>query len=58
MTLTKSALTLTMRQQFPKVGIELLNQENEKQPFHIPIKVGLIDYEGKAQSFEYDGEAT
>lgn len=48
-------LVLTMRQQFPKVGIELLDKESEKQPFHIPIKVGLIDYEGKAQPFEYDG---
>ncbi|WP_432786910.1 Aminopeptidase N [Oligella sp. MSHR50489EDL] len=46
---------LSMQQSCPKVGVETLAADYEKLPFHIPIKVALIDTEGKALPFEYQG---
>lgn len=31
-------------------------EKAEKDPFHIPIRLGLLDHEGKPLSFEYEGE--
>lgn len=49
------SLTLSMQQSCPKVGVETLAADFEKRPFHIPISVALIDAEGKAMSFEFNG---
>ncbi|MDO5667576.1 MAG: aminopeptidase N [Alcaligenaceae bacterium] len=48
-------LTLRMQQSCPKVGVETLAADYEKQPFHIPIAVALLDKEGKAMAFEFNG---
>lgn len=46
---------LSMQQSCPKVGVETLSPEFEKLPFHIPIKVALMDTEGKPLPFRYQG---
>ena len=39
--------TLTMRQQCPPVGVEK-QSASPKLPFHIPIKIGLLDAQGRS----------
>lgn len=48
-------LSLRISQSCPKVGVERFDKDKEKQPFHIPILVGLISKEGQPLSFEFDG---
>ncbi len=47
---------LTLRQFCPRVGVERL-QPVDKQPFHIPFAVGLVDRDGRAVALrlEVDG---
>ena len=51
----KQQLTLLMKQSCPKVGVETLQADVEKLPFHIPISVALLTKDGKALPFEFDG---
>ncbi|GJG93329.1 aminopeptidase N [Cupriavidus pauculus] len=51
------ALTLTLAQRCPKVGIETRAGSPEKQPFHIPFALGLIDAQGNDLPLQLDGEA-
>jgi len=51
------ALTLTLTQRCPKVGIETRAGSPDKQPFHIPFALGLIDAEGNDLPLQLDGEA-
>ena len=48
-------LTLSMKQSNPKVGVETLDPNFEKLPFHIPISVALMGKDGQALSFEFNG---
>ena len=54
-TLRQGSLTLT--QSCPPVGVEK-HSLVEKLPFHIPVKVGLLDQEGKPLSFTFEGQPT
>jgi len=49
--------TLTLTQTCAPVGVEK-QTPLKKLPFHIPIKIGLIDTQGKALSFTLDGQTT
>ena len=54
--------TLTLRQICPRVGVEKLTAV-DKQPFHIPLAIGLLDRSGTAipvvlEGRSPDGEAT
>ena len=51
------ALTLTLTQRCPKVGIETKAGTPEKEPFHIPFALGLIDASGNDLPLQLDGEA-
>jgi len=51
------ALTLTLSQRCPKVGIETRAGAPDKQPFHIPFALGLIDAEGNDLPLQLDGES-
>ena len=48
--------TLTLRQRCEPVGIEV-NSGIQKQPFHIPFAVGLIDSQGRDLPLRLRGEA-
>ncbi|NLJ52451.1 MAG: aminopeptidase N [Alcaligenaceae bacterium] len=48
-------LTLSMAQSCPKVGVETLDVDFDKLPFHIPIAVALISKDGHALPFEFAG---
>ena len=48
--------TLTLRQRCEPVGIEV-NSGIQKQPFHIPFAVGLIDQQGRDLPLRLRGEA-
>lgn len=50
-------LTLTLAQSCPKVGIETKGGTPDKQPFHIPFALGLIDAEGNDLPLQLDSEA-
>jgi aminopeptidase N len=50
------ALTLTLTQRCPKVGIETRAGSPAKQPFHIPFALGLIDASGNDLPLQLDGE--
>nr|WP_315592202.1 aminopeptidase N [uncultured Cupriavidus sp.] len=50
-------LTLTLAQRCPKVGIETRAGAPDKQPFHIPFALGLIDAEGNDLPLQLDSEA-
>jgi len=50
-------LTLTLSQRCPKVGIETRAGSPDKQPFHIPFAVGLLDAEGNDLPLQLDGES-
>ncbi|ABF07762.1 aminopeptidase N [Cupriavidus metallidurans] len=49
-------LTLTLSQRCPKVGIETRAGMPDKQPFHIPFALGLIDAEGNDLPLQREGE--
>jgi aminopeptidase N len=51
------ALSLTLTQRCPKVGIETKAGTPDKQPFHIPFALGLIDAAGNDLPLQLDGEA-
>lgn len=51
------ALSLTLTQNCPKVGIETKGGTPDKQPFHIPFALGLIDAQGNDLPLQLDGEA-
>ena len=51
------ALTLTLTQRCPKVGIETKAGTPEKEPFHIPFALGLIDASGNDLPLQLDCEA-
>ncbi|RZT42735.1 aminopeptidase N [Cupriavidus agavae] len=51
------ALTLTLAQRCPKVGIETRAGSPDKQPFHIPFAIGLLDAHGNDLPLQLDGEA-
>lgn len=40
--------TLTLTQTCPKVGIEKLQNDTEKHPFHIPFHIGMLSSSGQA----------
>lgn len=46
--------TLTLTQQCPPVGVEK-QSDTPKQPFHIPITVGLLDEQGRALPLAQQG---
>ena len=48
---------LTLRQFCPRVGVEK-RSDVDKQPFHIPFAIGLVDREGRAIPLRLEGEAT
>ena len=48
-------LTLTLRQLCPKVGIERRGTV-EKEPFHIPFALGLLDFRGDDIALKLEGE--
>lgn len=48
-------LVLTMKQRCPKVGVETLQPDVDKLPFHIPIAFALVSKDGKALPFEFNG---
>ncbi len=48
--------TLTLTQQCPKVGIETTNEDLDKQPFHIPVTIGLVGPDGKDLPLQLEGE--
>ncbi|MCA3187514.1 MULTISPECIES: aminopeptidase N [unclassified Cupriavidus] len=50
-------LSLTLTQRCPKVGIETKAGTPDKQPFHIPFALGLIDAAGNDLPLQLDGEA-
>ncbi|MFJ5382777.1 aminopeptidase N [Cupriavidus sp. CER94] len=50
------ALALTLTQSCPKVGIETRAGTPDKQPFHIPFALGLIDAQGNDLPLQLDGE--
>jgi len=52
------ALTLTLSQRCPKVGIETRPGTPDKQPFHIPFALGLIDADGNDLPLQLDGESS
>lgn len=49
-------LALTLTQSCPKVGIETKAGTPDKQPFHIPFALGLIDAQGNDLPLQLDGE--
>ena len=49
-------LTLTLRQVCPKVGVEK-SIAIDKQPFHIPFAVGLLDRQGRSIPLALEGES-
>ena len=49
-------LTLTLSQRCPKVGIETRAGMPDKQPFHIPFALGLIDAKGNDLPLQREGE--
>jgi aminopeptidase N len=49
--------TLTLSQTCPPVGVEK-QTGLEKLPFHIPVKVGLLDLQGQPLAFSLDGQST
>ncbi|PLP98693.1 aminopeptidase N [Cupriavidus pauculus] len=51
------ALTLTLTQRCPKVGIETKAGTPDKQPFHIPFALGLIDAAGNDLPLQLDSES-
>ncbi len=50
-----NTLTLTLRQICPKVGVEK-SMAIDKQPFHIPFAVGLVDHDGRSIALSLEGE--
>jgi aminopeptidase N len=48
--------TLTLTQHCPKVGIELADEALEKQPFHIPVAIGLVGPDGQDLPLQLSGE--
>ncbi|MBX7228019.1 MAG: aminopeptidase N [Burkholderiaceae bacterium] len=48
--------TLTLSQSCPKIGVETLADTPEKQPFHIPFTIGLLDSDGKDLPLHLKGE--
>ena len=44
-----------MKQRCPKVGVETLQPDVDKLPFHIPIAFALVSKDGKALPFEFNG---
>ena len=54
---TAARYTLTLRQICPRVGVEKQNGV-DKQPFHIPFAVGLIDREGHAVPLALERETS
>ena len=52
------SFTLTLTQHCPKVGIEISNEAPDKQPFHIPVALGLVGPDGRDLPLQLDGEAT
>ncbi|WP_066739020.1 aminopeptidase N [Cupriavidus sp. D384] len=53
---TAGTLSLTLTQRCPKVGIETKAGSPDKQPFHIPFALGLIDAAGNDLPLQLDGE--
>ena len=51
------SFTLTLTQHCPKVGIEISNEALDKQPFHIPVALGLVGPDGRDLPLQLDGEA-
>lgn len=51
----KKQFILHMKQSCPKVGVETLQPNFKKLPFHIPISIALLDQDGKALPFEFNG---
>ncbi len=49
--------TLTLSQTCAPVGVEK-QTGLEKRPFHIPVKIGLLDQQGKPLAFKLFGQAT
>ncbi|WP_051532187.1 aminopeptidase N [Brackiella oedipodis] len=47
---------ITLQQSCDLVGVEKRRQDFHKQPFHIPFKLGLLDAQGQALSFELAGQ--
>lgn len=50
------AFTLTLTQHCPRVGIEISNEKLDKQPFHIPVAVGLVGPDGQDLPLQLDNE--
>lgn len=50
-------LALTLSQRCPKVGIETRAGTPDKQPFHIPFALGLIDAEGNDLPLQLERES-
>lgn len=46
--------TLTLSQTCPKVGVEKLQEQMEKKPFHIPFHIGMLTTSGQAIALQAD----